>query len=799
LNVEEYLIGSPAWVWPAGIAMAVLAGTTLVTYLRSGLTAWRGAAMLLKLTAIAILAVCLIEPLGRGTRPRPQANLLPILVDQSQSMRVANVSGGESDAARLGAIFSGEPAWLTEAEQMFELRRYVFDARLQQTDTLDQVAFEGTSSNLVSALQTVGRRYRERPVAGVLLFSDGNITDELGNVAWKDLGFPVFPVRDEDSELLRDLRIGAVSVSETSFETAPVTISAAIEATGLEGREALVRLLTAGGELIEEQTLDLQSAERTVQFRFRPESAGVTFYRLQCVLGDEPRALERSASRWEATLRNNERSITVNQRRGPFDVLYVAGRPNWEFKYLRRALDKDAEVRLVGLLRIAKKQPKFSFRDATVESSANPLFAGLGGSEEEAAEQLDEAVIVRLGVKEASELPGGFPDNTDELFPFAAVILDDVEAAFFSQDQLLALRQFVSMRGGALLMLGGDDALEKGAYAETPLGELAPVYFPSGPRQAEQREAEQREAEPGPYRFNLTRQGMLEPFLRLRSTEEEERRRLSESVPLRVLNRVGRVKPGASVLAEVSSRDATLPALVTQPFGRGKSSALLVGDLWRWSLHRAAQSEAWEPGQGPERDDPAQLWRQIVRWLVSDVPQPVEGRVEAAEDARAVRLEVDVRSSEFAPLDDAEVSVDVTQPDGSSLQLRAEPEMAKAGQYALDFWPRQAGGYRATITATAADGSEIGAAEIGWSSNPAEREFARIGSNAQLLRSIAQQTGGRVLALDELNAFTDELSRRPVPVREAWVFPLWHRWWVCGLALLCLCGEWGIRRWKGLA
>ena len=155
----------------------------------------------------------------------------------------------------------------------------------------------------------------------------------------------------------------------------------------------------------------------------------------------------------------------------------MAGRPNWEFKFLRRALQEDAEVQLVGLIRIANKEPKFSFRDKGVNTT-NPLFAGLGENDEDAAQKYDEPVIIRLGVKESEELSDGFPETAEELFAYHGVILDDIESDFFTQDQMLLLRRFVGSRGGGLLMLGGTESFAKKKFGDSPLGELSPVYAP---------------------------------------------------------------------------------------------------------------------------------------------------------------------------------------------------------------------------------------------------------------------------------------------------------------------------------
>jgi len=39
---------------------------------------------------------------------------------------------------------------------------------------------------------------------------------------------------------------------------------------------------------------------------------------------------------------------------------------------------------------------------------------------------------------------------------------------------------------------------------------------------------------------------------------------------------------------------------------------------------------------------------------------------------------------------------------------------------------------------------------------------------------------------------------RRVPITEPRVYPIWNRRAVLALALVCLGGEWALRRWKGL-
>jgi uncharacterized membrane protein len=410
----------------------------------------------------------------------------------------------------------------------------------------------------------------------------------------------------------------------------------------------------------------------------------------------------------------------------------------------------------------------------------NPLFRGFKPGEEE-AEQYDEPVLVRLGTEDQEELRGGFPKDAEALYRYHAIILDDIEAAFFTQDQLSLLQQFVSQRGGGLLMLAGKNSFAEGGFGRTPLGEMLPVYLDrTVPTPAL-----------GGYRLKLTREGWLQPWLRVRATESEETERLAAMPAFQTVNRVEAIKPGASVLGEIETGDgAARPGLVVQPFGRGRVGAMLVGDLWRWDLRRA----------DPAQSDLEKSWRQTVRWLVADVPQPVEVETRRTSGPGLAPIEIVVRARDksFQPLDNASIKIAIQTPDQRQLEIVAEASDRAAGEYRASFAPRVAGAYRANVSASAADGSEVGQRETGWAVEPETEEFRRLAGNRALLERIAAESGGEVLNVNQLSRFVATLPNRKIPVVENWTYPLWHQWGVLALAVGCLVGEWGLRRWRGL-
>ena len=780
--LAELIIGAPRWVgWAA--ALGIIAAVVVVwSYLHvQSSTKLRVACGMLKAAGFALIAICLLEPLYNGERPTPGSNLFLVVADNSRSLQLADSGRRQTRGETLQAWLAEESPWLARLQQDFDVRKYVFDTTLRPVKNFAGLTIDGNASAVAGSLRSLAERFHGKPIAGILLLTDGNATDLADqNVQWKQLP-PVYAVALASESEMPDLSVSQLSVTQTNFEASPVTLTADIDVHNLADRNVVLRVLDQAGKEIDRRKVPAASDRKTLTERFliKPEQPGISFYSVAAsIAGEEDAAADAISA--EATLANNRRIATVDRGGGPYRVLYVGGRPNWDFKFLRRALEEDDEVKLVSLVRVAKKEPKFTFLGRAGERT-NPLFRGFGNDADEEAETYDQPVLLRLGTEDQDELRGGFPKDAEDLFRFHAVILEDVEAAFFSQDQMSLLQQFVSQRGGGLLMLGGKDSFAEGGYDRTPVGEMLPVYLDRlSPLASE-----------GGYRLRLTREGRLEPWIRVRATEPEEDQRLAAMPAFHTLNRIDAIKPGASVLAELESPSGEAwPSMVMQPFGRGRVAAQLAGDLWRWNMRRPKADES----------DLERSWRQTIRWLVADVPKSLETEVRPVRDGAAQSIEVvaRVRDKLFAPLDNADVKLTVKTPDNRQIALVAESSDRAAGEYRATFAPRVAGAYRAQVTATAADGSSIADREVGWAVEPESDEFRHLSGNRALLDRITSDTGGEVIEGDELDEFVSSLPNRKIPVVENWTYPIWHQWNVLALAIACLVGEWGLRRWRGL-
>ena len=161
------------WLLPA--AGFVVAAIALLwwSYRRLALPpAIRVACISLKLIGFLALAACLLEPLWTKERARPGANLFVVMADNSAGLKVHDAGVKESRGEQLRGLLTGEAQrWLALLNEQFQVRRHLFDSRVQSTMDFSELQFDGRSTALGAALRTLATRYHGQPLAGILLFT----------------------------------------------------------------------------------------------------------------------------------------------------------------------------------------------------------------------------------------------------------------------------------------------------------------------------------------------------------------------------------------------------------------------------------------------------------------------------------------------------------------------------------------------------------------------------------------------------------------------------------------------------
>ena len=79
-------------------------------------------------------------------------------------------------------------------------------------------------------------RFQGRPLAGVILLTDGNATD-IGEAPPDLSGLPpVYPVVIGSQDPVKDIALQQASATQSAFEDAPVSVQADVTAAGYRGQ-----------------------------------------------------------------------------------------------------------------------------------------------------------------------------------------------------------------------------------------------------------------------------------------------------------------------------------------------------------------------------------------------------------------------------------------------------------------------------------------------------------------------------------------------------------------------------------
>jgi hypothetical protein len=291
----------------------------------------------------------------------------------------------------------------------------------------------------------------------------------------------------------------------------------------------------------------------------------------------------------------------------------------------------------------------------------------------------------------------------------------------------------------------------------------------------------------------LTPAGATHAPLQIAATEAASAERWRTLPPLTAVNVVRRAKPGATVLLTGAAGTDRRVVLAYQRYGRGKAAAFPVQDSWLWQMHAsvAVNDMAHET-----------FWRQMVRWLVSGVPDPLTltASTDRAAPGEAVTLRADVRDSTYTPVNGGTVVAEVTAPSGARTTVPMEWGVERDGDYRAAFTPTEPGVHEVRVTRRGAGGRDSSVSEPSHLEVADSREeYFGSSMRAPLLRRLATETGGRFYTASNLGGLPEDLrhSRAGITVverKELWDMPI-----IFVLVAALLAGEWAWRRRRGLA
>ena len=722
-----YLGDWPAWV---------LYGIVIVTVLGAGAALWMkrrdarwyqlGAVAALQLAMIGLVVWVLMQPTLATDRLRDGENAVAFVLDTSGSMRYGEPETRLQTATRSLSGILGDDA------PDIAVRHYELADGGQSVDSFMTAEAGGDSTAIAGSLKDILEQARFNPIAAVVLASDG--ADTSGGLTAETLaeiaayGVPVHTIGIGEDRIENDIELVDIAVPPRALpgSTVPARITVRHDAPAT----ANIKVYD-GDELLQLVPVDLSADTATTTAWIDVELADAGPHQLNFSV-----ELDEAG---EDELRNNERATLVNVANQQYRILYFEGEPRWEYKFMRRAVGPDEDLSIATLLRV----------------SPNKFY--------------------RQGIDTPEQLESGFPTTRAELFGYDALIIGSVEAASLSTEQQTLIRDFVSERGGSLLMIAGPSGLGNGGWGQSGIADVLPARLPPSSTDTFHRKK---------AGVVLMPQGASSQMLRFDAdtdTNRESWQSLPEVADYQVL---GEMKPAARTLLSAETELGQIPLLIGQPFGRGNAWILATGGTWRWQMSMPLDDTKHET-----------FWRQVLRALVADVPRNASLNANESQGGDAIALRAEFRDEGFNALDGIRVAAVASHEDGDSLTLPMLPT-DEPGTFVTEFEPPLSGTWYFEAVAER-DDEPVAVTRSSLLFESGQSEYFGFRRNAGLLQRLSDATGGRYFEPGDVSELPDLLRYSSAGITETEYRSVWDAPIVLLVLLLLKGGEWLVRRrWR---
>lgn len=702
---------------------------------RLGMSALRALTLLL-LVAILLRPVVMVPPAAANN------SLLPVLVDVSRSMRLNDGAG----PTRLEQAQQTVRDLQAQLGKEYRIEVLTFGDALAAATDIDRLAATARRSDLSGAIADLAERYKHDRLAGVVVLSDGGDTAPQEARDAGRIGAPVMTVGIGNASALRDREIVNLTAGEPLLPGASIDVSVSATSTGY-GVEPVEVRLSANGRPLEVRRLTPTSPAAPVHtvFTVSPDPGVPTVYTAQI-----PEASGEVASE------NNTRSVLVPPQTGRRRLLVVEGAPGYEHTFLKRALSDDPGLDV----------------DAVVRKGQN--------------DDGRDTFYVQADPSRMAPLSTGYPFKRSELFAYDGVMFGNIEADFFTREQLELTNEFIAARGGGLLVLGAR-SFERQGLMGTAIEQALPIDLTD--RRANITLASAGVSAVEPNTPALTVDGASHPATRLAVSPDENRQKWSSLPALASVAHVGGMRPGAQVLAVAMSAGGTpQPLIASQRYGQGRSVIFAGEASWRWRMMKPADDTSYET-----------IWRQLARWITAGAQAPVMiAPLSPTAPGITDRISVVVRDEDYRPVANAEVAVELTAPDGARRQLAAALSNPQDGRYGVATRFDQPGVYKIEAVATRS-GVRVGTASRPVLVGGVDLEMTQPRLNDAVLRRLAAESNGRYLAVEDAGDLPSLLRESRAEAGTPEMRDVWHNGWSLLAIVGLLAAEWVARRRVGLA
>ncbi len=695
----------------------------------------------LHLLSFLLIIFILFNPGFRVEHYKEEKRNLAILVDNSWSMNLPGDIDGNVRAEKVKNYLEQNEDFLSQIEKNFYVEYFLFDQELKpiSLDSILKNKPDGTTTKIGKVLEELRDKGKKGELDVAIIITDGADNAESTNMDDKleDLDFAINTVSPVTEDGRNDVWIDDIISSEVTFLRYPYSIEVVIKTSRPENFKIPVTLYEKD-KLISIKEASIKSSEARVEFEIKPLSLGRKIYTVSIPILSE-----------ELIVENNQRSFFTDVIINKIRVLHVAGSPSWDVKFLRKALKRNPSIDLVSFYILR-----------------------------------DPSDLVFASERELSLIP--FPVNeifSKELDTFDVVIFQDFHFQPYGifGFHLKNLKDYVSKDGGAFLMIGGRNSFNSGDYGRTIISDILPVELDYLPKTLSETISNQE------FHPELTAIGKNHPITRIVPNKDENEKHWNAMPELEGLNIVRGLNQSAMPLLSTANGQ---PVLAVENIDRGKVAAFMSDSSWKWNFVLGSEGNV-----SPHYE---KFWNRLFLWFLND-PELKDIKIKTDKPiynpGEKAKIEISTLEDDFINPnrlpsliypngEEEEIELERTSPN----RLRAEIEVGEDGIHKISINP----GSESSLY------NDLNSDEAIFIVEPPENEIRGPTANENILKSLAEKTGGKYITTDqglqELNISTSKKKT----VTGYKTIKLWDN----PLTMLVLVGllssEWLLRRRWGL-
>jgi len=595
-----------------------------------------------------------------------------------------------------------------------------------------------SDTDLATPLLKLAERHAQETVSAVVLCSDGRHTsgpipeDAARALAARGITLHTLGVGSVDAP--PDVCVARLEGTLSVFLEETIHLTAHIKSNGYKDKKCKM-VLRRGDQVIETRELTLP-ADGWMRQNFD-------------LVADKRGAHSFSASIEplpnETLISNNSAEAVVDVANDRLRVLLIDELPRWETRYVASLLRRERKMELVERWLV-------NAQTQGIRLKALP----------------DDA-------------PAQGNTKSSSLEEFDVVILGDVPAERLDEAAQKRLAQYVSDRGGFLIVIAGQKSMPR-SYVTGSLSDLLPIKQNIGSALSASDAAER-------IRVKLSEDGGRNEIVRVLRDPALNDQLWTALPELHWVSRPASPKPGAvSLLNTDDARKDSI--LAVHNYGAGRVMYLGTDNTWRWRFKVADRVHAV-------------FWSQVMRWgtgnrLVGN------DRLKVGVDRRQIRpgdnLEVLARPRDKQGRSIANAVVVAEVEDQTRRQrVQLQPVADSGGLYRGFLQNLSAGVHNVKVKIEGADGEaaeetlQIIAREV------AGQEGVELTRDSVRLAAMANSGGGKNRDILEASELFQELAAQGKYRPQESSYELWSSYWALILVVVLLAAEWMLRKRVGLA